>query len=166
MNGLSIGNGAGSLTGAEDISGGITAAETLSVQYVASSGSLYDPTVTLSAGATAANVIDSINSDATLSQNGISASLDTNGKLVLTSSKFFTVSSNTADAASQTGIAGNGSAAGDVAISGGANVVSKTISGGAASGLKPSASLALRLVMQTVPKMSASQTQLRVLAQR
>lgn len=133
LNNMNIGQGTGNVTGAQDISGGITAAETLTFQTVGSSGQLSSFSVTLSAGATSSNVLDTINNDANASAAGIKASLDSNGKLVLGSANFFTVSSDTADGASQTGINGAGSAADDVAVTGAANVVSKTINGGAAA---------------------------------
>jgi flagellin len=134
LSGLSIGTGTGNVTGAQDISAGITNAEVLTFQTIGSSGSLSSNTVTLSAGASASNVLDTINNDANAAAAGIKASLDSSGKLVLSSSSFFTVSSDTADGAAQTGIAGSGAVVDDVAVSGAANKVTKTISGGAASG--------------------------------
>jgi flagellin len=130
---MNIGQGTGNVTGAQDISGGITAAETMTFQTVGSSGQLSSFTVSLSAGASSSNVLDTINNDANVQSAGIKASLDTNGKLVLASTGFFTVSSDTADGAGQTGIAGAGAVADDVAVTGAANVVTKTISGGAAA---------------------------------
>lgn len=132
LGGLNIGTGTGNVTGAQDISAGITNAETLTFQSVGSSGSLSTFTVGLSAGASASNVIDTINNDSNAQAAGISASLDSAGKLVLSSTGFFTVSSDTADAASQTGVAGSGSAAGDIAVTGAANSTFKTISAGTA----------------------------------
>ena len=61
---------------------------------------------------------------------GIKASLDNSGKLVLSSSQFFSVSSDTADGAGQTGIGGAGAAIGDAAISGAANKQAVAISAG------------------------------------
>jgi flagellin len=133
LSSLNIGTGSGSITGNQDISGGITNAEVLSFQVVGSSGSLESFSVTLSAGASASNVLDTINSDSNVSAAGIEATIDSDGKLVLSSTGFFTVSSDTADGASQTGIAGAGAAVDDVAVSGGANSVAKTVSGGAAA---------------------------------
>lgn len=133
LNNLNIGTGTGSVTGAQDISGGITAAEVLTFQNVGSSGSLSTFTVGLSAGATASNVVDTINNDSNAQAAGVSASIDsTTGALVLKSANFFTVSSDTADGAGQTGIAGAGAAADDVAVTGAANSVTKTISAGTA----------------------------------
>lgn len=129
---LAIGTGSGNVTGAQDISGGITNAEVLTFQTVGSSGSLSSFSVTLSAGATSSNVLDTINNDANIQSAGIQASLDSNGKLVLSSSNFFTVSSDTADGAGQTGIAGAGAAIDDIAVSGAANSVTKTLSAGTA----------------------------------
>lgn len=134
LNNLNIGQGTGSVTGAQDITGGITTDETLTFQKVGSSGQLETFSVTLSAGATASNVLDTINGDSNIQDAGIEASLDSNGKLVLSSANFFTVSSSDADGAGQTGIAGAGSALGDIAVTGAANAVTKTVNGGAASG--------------------------------
>ncbi len=131
LNQINIGNGTGNVTGAQDITGGITAAETISFQSVGSSGQLNTFSVSLSAGATASNALDTINNDANVQGAGIKASLDDNGKLVLGSSKFFSVSSDTADGAGQTGIAGAGAAINDAAISGAANKQAVAISGGA-----------------------------------
>jgi len=130
---LNIGQGTGNVTGAQDISAGLTAAETLTFQTVGSSGSLQSFSVSLSAGATSSNVLDTINNDANTKAAGIQASLDSNGKLVLASANFFAVSSDTADGAGQTGIAGAGSAIDDVAVTGAANKVTKTVNGGAAA---------------------------------
>jgi flagellin len=132
LNNLNIGTGSGNITGAQDISGGITAAETLTFQSVGSSGQLSSFSVALSAGASASNVIDTINNDSNIQAAGITASLDDTGALVLTSSDFFTVSSDLADGANQTGIVGAGAAADDVAVTGAANAVSKTVSAGTA----------------------------------
>jgi flagellin len=132
LNNLNIGTGSGSVTGAQDITGGLTAAEVLTFQSVGSSGQLESFSVTLSAGATASNVVDTINNDSNVSAAGITASVDSNGKLVLTSTAFFTVSSDTADGAGQTGIAGAGAAVDDVAVTGAVNSTVKTISAGTA----------------------------------
>ncbi|HRH46043.1 MAG TPA: flagellin [Pyrinomonadaceae bacterium] len=132
LNNINIGQGTGSVTGAQDISGGITADETLSFQTVGSSGQIQSFSVSLSAGATASNVLDTINNDSNIQDAGIKASLDTNGKLVLSSAAFFAVSSDTADGAGQTGIAGAGSVADDVAVTGAANKVTKTLTAGTA----------------------------------
>ena len=121
LNNLNIGQGAGNVTGAQDISGGITNAETFTFQTVGSSGQLETFTVGLSAGASSSAVIDAINNDANAQAAGIEASLDTSNQLVLSSAQFFTVSSDTADGANQTGIGGASAAADDVAITGAAN---------------------------------------------
>jgi flagellin len=133
LNNLNIGQGTGSVTGAQDITGGITAAETLTFQTVGSSGQLSTFSVTLSAGASSSNVLDTINNDANAQSAGIKATLDSGGKLVLDSASFFAVSSDTADGAGQTGIAGTGSAIDDVAVTGSANKVTKTLSAGTAA---------------------------------
>lgn len=128
---LNIGQGTGSVTGNRDISGGITSAETLSFQSVGSSGQLTTFTVALSAGASSSNVLDAINNDANVQNAGIKASLDNSGKLVLSSAKFFTVGSSVADGANQTGIAGAGAVANDIAISGAANKQTVAVTAGA-----------------------------------
>lgn len=134
LNNLNIGQGTGNVTGNRDISAGITAAETLSFQTVGSSGQLSTFNVTLSAGATSSNVLDTINNDANAQSAGITASLDSNGKLVLASANIFTVGSSKADAAGQTGIAGASAAINDVAVSGAANSVTETVAAAAAAG--------------------------------
>ena len=131
LNNLNIGQGTGNVTGNRDISAGLTAAETLTFQKVGSSGQLESFSVALSGGATASNALDTINNDANVQSAGIKASLDNSGKLVLSSASFFTVSSSLADGAGQTGIAGAGSAAGDVAITAAANKQTVAISAGA-----------------------------------
>ncbi len=131
LNNLNIGQGTGNVTGAQDISGGITNAETLSFQRVGSSGQLESFTVALSAGATSSGVIDAINNDANAQAAGITASLDSSNQLQLSSAQFFTVSSSVADGANQTGIGGSGAAANDVSISGAANKQTVTTSAGA-----------------------------------
>jgi flagellin len=131
LNTINIGNGTGNVTGAQDISGGIAAAEVLSFQSVGSSGQLNTFSVSLSAGATASNALDTINNDANVQAAGLKATLDSSGALVLSSSKFFAVSSDTADGAGQTGIGGAGAAIGDAAISGAANKQAVAISAGA-----------------------------------
>jgi flagellin len=129
LNNLNIGTGSGNVTGAQDISGGLAAAETLTFQNVGASGQLTSYTVTLSAGASASNVIDTINHDANVQAAGITASLNSSNQLVLTSANFFTVSSDTANVANQTGLVTN---ANDVKVTGAANYVTKTISAGTA----------------------------------
>ena len=125
---INIGQGTGSVTGAQSISGGLTAAETLTFQTVGSSGQLSSFSVNLSAGASASNVLDAINNDANVQAAGVKASLDNSGKLVLSSASFFTVSSDTAAGAGQTSFA---SAAGDVAVTAAANTQAVAISAGA-----------------------------------
>ncbi|HEX3102080.1 MAG TPA: flagellin, partial [Pyrinomonadaceae bacterium] len=133
LNNLNIGQGTGSVTGNQDISAGIAAAETLSFQTVGSSGQLSTFTVTLSAGATSSNALDTINNDANVQSAGIKASLNSSGKLVLASAGFFAVSSSVADGAGQTGIAGTGAAVGDTAVTGAANHADLAVSAGTAA---------------------------------
>ena len=134
LNNLNIGQGTGSVTANRDITGGLTAAEVLTFQTVGASGQLSTFTVSLSAGATSSNVLDTINNDANIQGAGIEASLNSTGKLVLSSASFFSVASSLADGANQTGIAGAAAAAGDIAVTGAVNAVTKAVSGGAASG--------------------------------
>lgn len=134
LNNLNIGQGTGNVTGAQDISGGLATAETLTFQSVGTSGALDTFTVSLSGGATSSNVLDTINNDENIKNAGITATLDTNNKLVLASANFFTVSSSDADGAGQTGVAGAGSVINDIAVSGAANSVTKAISAAAAAG--------------------------------
>jgi len=134
LNSLNIGNGTGSVTGGGDISGGLTANETLTFQTVGSSGALTSFSISLSAGATSSNVIDTINNDTNIQNAGIKASLDSGGKLVLSSSNFFTASSDLAGTATgQTSIAGAAAAANDVAITSAANTVTKTVTAAGAA---------------------------------
>ncbi|MFN0084355.1 MAG: flagellin [Blastocatellia bacterium] len=134
LNNLNIGTGAGNVTGGGDISGGLVANEVLTFQKIGSSGALTSFTVSLSAGATSSNVIDTINNDANVQAAGVTASLNSTGKLVLTSTSFFTVSSDLAGTATgQTSVAGAAAAANDVAITGAANYTTKTVSAAGAA---------------------------------
>lgn len=125
LSNLNIGQGTGNVTGSAAL-GTITNAETLTFQTVGSSGQLSSFNVNLSAGSSSSNVLDAINNDANAQAAGVKASLDSAGKLVLSSSKFFTVSSN--QAAQTNLVAANG----DVAVTGAANKTVKTFSIGAA----------------------------------
>ena len=132
LSSLNIGTGAGSVTSDNDISAGITAAETFTFQKVGSSGQLESFTIGLSAGASSSNIVDAINADANAQAAGIEASVDSSNKLVLSSSQFFTVSSDVADGAGQTGIGGTGAAIGDVAITSAVNSQAVAVSAGLA----------------------------------
>ncbi len=136
LNNLNIGTGTGNVTGNQVITGaaGLTTAETLTFQQVGSSGQLSSFTVALSAGASSSNVLDTINNDANVQSAGIKATLDSSGKLVLSSPEFFTVSSSDADGAGQTGIAGAAAAVGDIAVTGAANSVTKAVTAATAAG--------------------------------
>lgn len=134
LNNLNIGQGTGSVTGNRDITGGLTTNETLTFQKVGASGQLETFSVALSGGATSSNVLDTINNDSNIQDAGIEATLDSAGKLVLSSASFFTVSSSDADGAGQTGIAGAGAAINDIAVTGGANTVTKAVSAATAAG--------------------------------
>ncbi|MFT3743019.1 MAG: flagellin [Pyrinomonadaceae bacterium] len=131
LNNLNIGTGTGNVTGANSIASGLTANETLTFRTVGSSGQLGNFTIALSGGVSASNVLDTINNDANAQANGISASLDSTGKLVLSSASFFAVSSSLAAGAGQTSIA---SAAGDISVTGAASKVTKTVAAATAAG--------------------------------
>lgn len=134
LNNLNIGAGTGNVTGGTDISAGLTANETLTFRTVGSSGQLGTFTIALSGGVSASNVLDTINNDSNAQANNIVASLDTNGKLVLSSTDFFSVSSSLAGGAGQTSIAGAAAAANDASVTGAANKVTKTVSAATAAG--------------------------------
>lgn len=123
---LNIGQGTGNVTGSSAL-GAITNAETLTFQSVGSSGQLSSFTVALSAGSSSSNVLDAINNDANAQAAGVKASLDNSGKLVLSSAKFFTVSS---DQATQTNLV---AANNDVAVTGAANISTKTFAAATAA---------------------------------
>jgi flagellin len=132
VNGLNIGNGTGSVTGATALPTTTGAAETLTFQYVGSSGSLTTtPGVVIGASSTASQVLDTINNDVNVQKAGVKAELDATGKLVLRSASFFTVSSNLAGAGTNTNLV---AAANNVAISGAAfSTATLTVSAAAAA---------------------------------
>ncbi len=133
LSNLNIGTGTGNVTGGNALTS-LGQAETLTFQTVDSSGALASTTVSLVNGSSAAQVVDAINANSNLSTYGLTASLDSSNQLVLSSSKFFTVSSSVGGAtANSTGIAGATAAIGDTAISSAANYVSQAINGGAAA---------------------------------
>lgn len=134
LNNLNIGQGTGKVTGAQNIGGGLTTDETLTFQSVADNGTLKTFTVDLKAGDLSSGVVDKINNSADAQSAGIKASVDADGKLNLTSSKFFTVSSSDADGAGQTGIGGAGSAANAVSITSAANKQVSTFTAATAAG--------------------------------
>ncbi len=134
LNNLNIGTGTGSVTGNQSLASGLATAETLTFQKVGSSGNLESFSIDLSAGASASNVVDTINNDANIQAAGIKAEIDTNNKLVLKSASLFTVSSSDADGANQTGIAGAGAAANDIAITSAVHSVTKSVGAATAAG--------------------------------
>lgn len=104
---LNIGSTTGTVTGSGGISftsttAALTAAETLTFQYVGATGALATTTVAFTAGQTANSVLTQLQNDTTLKAQGISASVSS-GNLRFSSANFFTVVSSTA-AANQTGI--------------------------------------------------------------
>jgi flagellin len=102
LSSLSIGAISGSVTGTAAMTT-LTGAETLSFRVPASNGSLGSPiTVALANGDNAAQVVNKINDSATLQAAGVSASVDSNGRLVLTGSSYFQVSSSLAGGAGTT----------------------------------------------------------------
>ncbi|MGH9943817.1 MAG: flagellin [Pyrinomonadaceae bacterium] len=103
LNDLNIGNAIGKITSDGNISGGLTGAEVLTFQYVNESGAQATKTVSLASGTSAENVVSTINATAELAEAGIKASLSEDGaNLVLESSKFLAVSSDTAGSAAGT----------------------------------------------------------------
>jgi flagellin len=134
LNNLNIGQGTGKVTGAQNIGGGLATDETLTFQSVGDNGTLKSFTVDLTAGDLSSGVVDKINNSADAQSAGIKASVDADGKLNLTSSKFFTVSSSDADGAGQTGIGGAGAAANAVSITSAANKQISTFSAATAAG--------------------------------
>jgi len=118
---LSIGSSSGSVTGANAI-GRLAAAETLTFKVANSSGSLSTYTVALAAGDNGTNVVQKINDAAAAGGYDIKASLDSTGKLVISSNSYFTSSSSVA--ASGTGTSTSiSTAANDVVVSNAANHV-------------------------------------------
>jgi flagellin len=82
----------------------LTAAETLTFQYVGSTGTLTSTTVALTAGQTANSALSQLQNDATLKTAGITASVNSTGELEFGSANFFSVVSSVAASAVQTGI--------------------------------------------------------------
>ncbi|HYJ47153.1 MAG TPA: flagellin [Pyrinomonadaceae bacterium] len=97
----------------------ITAAETLTFQYVGATGSLATTTVSLGAGQSANSVLAQLQADTGLKTAGITAGIDASGNLQFSSANFFTTKSSLA-AASQTGIGTS------TLVTGAANSVSLT----------------------------------------
>jgi flagellin len=107
----------GALTGSANAPGGagtflnfgtagatLTAAETLTFQYVGSTGTLTSSTVAFTAGQTANSALAQAQNDATLKTAGITASVNSTGELEFSSANFFSVVSSVAASAVQTGI--------------------------------------------------------------
>lgn len=82
----------------------LTAAETLTFQYVGSTGTLSTTTVALTAGQTANSALSQLQNDATLKTAGITATVNSTGELEFGSANFFSVVSSVAASAVQTGI--------------------------------------------------------------
>lgn len=124
LNSLSIGGISGNVTGTAAMTT-LSAAEVLSFKVPGASGSLGSAiNVTLANGANAAQVVNTINADVNVQAAGITASVDSSGKLVLTGSTYFQVSSDKAGGAGTTRI---GSAANSVNISGAASHADLTV---------------------------------------
>lgn len=124
LNALNIGSSVGSVTGATAI--GNLAGETLTFNTANALGGLTSHTVALSANDNGTAAVKEINAAATAGGYDVTASLDTNGKLVLSSNGYFTVSSSIAGAGdgTATDIAGAAGAANDIKATGSANHVS------------------------------------------
>jgi flagellin len=119
INSLNIGSSVGSVTGANVI-GKLSAAETLTFKMANATGGLTSHTVALTNGDNGTAVVKEINAAAKAGGYDITASLDTNGKLVLASGSYFTVSSDKAAAAAGTSTS-IVAAANDVKVTGSAN---------------------------------------------
>lgn len=95
LNAINIGSNYGSVTGGAKIQA-LGAAETLTFQVADSGGNLQNFNVALTSGDTGTEVVNEINADTNAQSYGIKASLDSTGKLQISSSSFFTVKSGTA----------------------------------------------------------------------
>jgi len=121
LHNLNIGSSVGSVTGANVI-GKLSAAETLTFKMANATGGLTTHTVALTNGDNGTAVVKEINAAAKAGGYDVTASLDTNGKLVLSSNAYFTVSSDKAAAAGGTSTSIS-AAANDVVVTGSANHV-------------------------------------------
>jgi flagellin len=119
---LNIGASTGSVTGANVI-GKLSATETLTFKTTDALGGLATHTVALTSGDNGTAVVKEINAASKAGGYDVTASLDTNGKLVLSSSSYFTVSSSVAAAAAGTSTSIS-AAANDVKVAASANHVS------------------------------------------
>jgi flagellin len=122
LNTLNIGSSTGSVTGANVI-GKLSATETLTFKTTDALGGLASHTVALTSGDNGTAVVKEINAGAKAGGYDVTASLDTNGKLVLSSNSYFTVSSDKAAAAAGTSTS-IVTAANDVKVNASANHVS------------------------------------------
>jgi len=121
MNSLNIGSSVGAVTGANVI-GKLSAAETLTFKISNALGGLTTHTVALTNGDNGTAVAKEINAAATAGGYDVTASLDSNGKLVLSSNNYFTVASDKAAAAGGTSTS-IVTAANDTVVTGSANHV-------------------------------------------
>jgi len=103
LNSLNIGASLGEVSGAYSISA-LTLAETLTFNVQNADGTLTSHSVVLTAGDNGTEVVAEINASSQDTQTGydITASLDDTGALVISSSSYFTVASNRAQAAAGT----------------------------------------------------------------
>lgn len=118
---LNIGLAGGSVTAASTPITSLTGAETLTFKTADAAGTLTTFNVVLATNDTGTMVVDKINNDVTAKAAGLVASLDSAGKLKISSSGFFTVKSSLTAAATTTGIANTetvSSAAANVALTG------------------------------------------------
>ncbi|MDX6384894.1 MAG: flagellin [Blastocatellia bacterium] len=116
---LSIGSSIGSVAGANAI-GKLSAVETLTFKVTDALGGLAAHTVALASGDNGTNVVKKINDAAAAGGYDITASLDSTGKLSISSNSFFTASSSVAAAVAGTSTSIS-AAANDVVVNNSAN---------------------------------------------
>jgi flagellin len=109
LSSLDIGTTSGTVTAGSGLDFGaagsaIGADETLTFQYVGSTGTLESFSVDLTNGQTANSIVDQLNNDTNLQAAGITADVDSSGNLEFSSANFFTAVSDTAAGATSTGI--------------------------------------------------------------
>lgn len=141
---LNIGLSTGRVVGATALAVSLAAAESLTFEFASpAGGALQNTTLTpiaLTAGMNAQTVVDTVNQSAAAQQAGVKASLGTTagdaGRLVLTSTNIFSITSTLGAVAGQTQIAGVGAAANDSAVSQVAFTMAKTVAAGTAGAIQ------------------------------
>lgn len=170
---LNIGLSTGRVVGATALSVSIAAAESLTFEYASPAGGALKNTtispVALTAGMNAQTVVDTINQSLGAQEAGVTASLGTTagdaGRLVLTSTNIFSVTSSLGAVANQTNIAGTGAAASDSAVSQVAFTMAKTVAAGTAGAIQTMAftgnaiTRSVNFQVQTAPTVATSMTQ-------